>query len=52
MGTDGDSKHSPGEPGSIKDKYDELERALRKLPPAPPGKETVEEFLDVQDEEE
>ena len=52
MATNDGAEHRDSEPGSLSEKYNELERVLRSLPPASEGKENIEEYLDGKCEEE
>lgn len=52
MGNNDNPEHRESESGGIDEKYKELERLLKELPPAPPDKETFEEYLDGKSEEE
>lgn len=52
MATNDGEEHSDSKPSGINKKYDELERVLRKLPPATGGKESVGDYLDGKSDEE
>jgi uncharacterized protein HemX len=54
MGKEDCAEHRDSEPdrSGINQKFDQLEEAIRKLPPASGNKESIEDYLDGQSQEE